>query len=517
MKLVLFLILSIITNIGLAKTYPSSELLESNVLSTNEIELVWTDTTRKPNEKWYEVQSSKTPDFIDSTVYKVSANKTTYKVSNLLPGQNYCFKVKAFHNSRESEFSNMLCDITKNDIPVLEKTFVSRGYVSGSAVRTKGRMADNSKMNAHLYAETSKQRVLYLWDKDGNTSHVAIEGLEDDKIENMEYVLTENNTLYLFSTNGSNFINVPLDVPTLRTYKLSGVGILPTVATLTDVKKFGDIESVSWSILELKSGGIALLWNRVNPDKILGEIEGRWAHTYLEYLSPLNVWSTLYVGQMDYLKPPTHRLTMAQHPADDSIWVFNKSDSFHELGAARVIETSNGLQLDWLNQMFIGQQHGRFNVEGELPQVFAVSNKYKNTISLLYQADDSIYHYSSPFRKESRMIIAEISSNSDINFIDTERYTERVYGIGALTVYPDGYYVTYRPTKIKDNPPDYRTWWDDVHVIRYNGIKWEHDMYVGTTYFGTISTPVPIVQYSTNEMNIILSEYNAEIYLYNIQ
>ncbi len=81
------------------------------------------------------------------------------------------------------------------------------------------------------------------------------------------------------------------------------------------------------------------------------------------------------------------RMAIAQHPADSSIWVFLKRDSFTQISALHFTEVTNDVLLDWITPGYItSNADGNNGAEGEFPYLAASPDPTRNAILLAYQS-----------------------------------------------------------------------------------------------------------------------------------
>ena len=117
----------------------------------------------------------------------------------------------------------------------------------------------------------------------------------------------------------------------LSQYKLNGSPI-PTSATLVSTQWFGSSHSNPKSMIRLKSGALMVAWNDEMPwpySKPDGSVDTGFA-----YRSSTGNWTvkfpiTIPTPLATNLTQST--MTMAQHPADGSIWAFSKRDAAAQL------------------------------------------------------------------------------------------------------------------------------------------------------------------------------------------
>lgn len=197
---------------------------------------------------------------------------------------------------------------------------------------------------------------LYLRDAAGHVAHIRLpDTLASNDRAEAEYVLASRTDFWAWSG--------VLGKATLRHYRLSGTGPLPDQATLVSALPIGDYDTRPGGLIRLASGALAGMW---------------YQHTYYDdrhvdlgflYVSPQGTLSSLFPvrGEGRSGSFVASEMTLAQHPADRSVWAFYKRDSYDELGAVRLTEDAAGLRLDWIRPDFIAKADGLNRPEGEYP------------------------------------------------------------------------------------------------------------------------------------------------------
>jgi hypothetical protein len=178
-------------------------------------------------------------------------------------------------------------------------------------------------------------------------------------------------------------------------------------------------------------------------------------------------------------------MTMAQHPADDSIWAFVKRDSYTEISVLHFIESANSFVLDWTKTDFISQAADGVNgPEGEFPFLTAVSDATRNAILLAYQSNhdqvvftDPLYGSSnSIFLKQTYAAVAQIAASGAKTFIPFQAYLERCMQFG-MSIASDGtIWLTYQPINAQSLT------WNEVYGRSYFSGGWSSAALVGYNY-----------------------------------
>src|SRR5262249_30147162 len=178
------------------------------------------------------------------------------------------------------------------------------------------------------------------------------------------------------------------------------------------------------------------------------------------------------------------RMSMAQHPADGSVWAFDKRDSFHELIAFHFTETAGSFTLDWIRNGFISQvTDGANGPQSEFPFLSAVADPTRNAILLAYQTDqarlvfsDAALGMSGVFLKEATATIAQIAADGTKTFIPFPNYMERDFQFG-FSVLPDGtLWLAYQPINHQSLS------FNEVYASSYFSNAWNTPVLVGFNY-----------------------------------
>ena len=338
---------------------------------------------------------------------------------------------------------------------ITDKTLIDTASPIG-----KGKLAEFGGISSVLYMSLSGSGGVYAFFKDdlGETSKVLLPGFPSSGNHGCgEYVMTAKDEVWVFIGTG------PL---TAVQYKFSG-SPLPTAATLVSSKTFGDSSSFCPSLIKLSSGGLVGAWTQNTPFNSTSGALG------FAYYSPSGSWSQIFPYVVPYSTGGV-RLALAQHPVDNSIWVFSKQDGAQQIYANHLTETSGGLVVDWTDTNFITQgKDGTNGPEGEFPYLVAVGDTSRHAILLAYQ--DNQYKIYSPYVKGAYVSIAQINADKTKSYLVFPKYVERADYLGLVAL-PNSISLGYFP--INETTLTY----NDAYVSSYSNGTWGQQLFLGTSY-----------------------------------
>jgi hypothetical protein len=344
------------------------------------------------------------------------------------------------------------------------------------------RLATYGARTATVYAKPSSissglETWLHVYDSDtGRVSRFLLHSYPGYNQVETDYVLSNASTLWTLShfTNGGKMI--------VSQFALNGSPI-PTSATLVSTKALGDSGSFGKSMMLLKSGALMVAWNEDYTPLPDGSVNVGFA-----YLSPTGAWTVKfpvnipnpYGGNITW-----SRMAMAQHPADNSIWVFDKRDTFHDVIAMHITETAGSFAIDWIQSGYINQsQDGPNGNQTEFPFLSAVADPTRNAILLAYQTsqenmvfvDPLLNDMNSIFLKEATVTIAQIKADGSKSFIPYPNYIERDVQFGFSALADGTLWLTYQPINHQSLT------WNQVYASNYYGGAWSTPILVGSNY-----------------------------------
>ena len=390
---------------------------------------------------------------------------------------------------------------------VVTATLIDNNGVFGwsSAVELKGKAASLGSETAFVYASFATfEKWLYTKDDLGNQSHALMPGLSQDKVSNGEYVLTGPNELWFFSSNDLPAFGT-LGAPAVaRQYALQGAP-LPTTANLISTQSFGDQYSGAGGLTKLQSGGLVAVWYRPNPNWT-NDPATSYVDVGIAYRSPSGIWNSVLPIRVEGLPNHMHRLSVIQHPRDNSVWVFSKGDSFSRIAAMHLSEGAAGLSLDWVDNNFITTATDGMNgPEAELPYLATATDSATGEILLAYQNAQFQIFTASPFVKGAYVSIARIDPAGRKTFLNLSKYVERVSSLGLSSV-NGALWLVYRPIKADLT-------YADVYAIGHSAAGWSAPTYVTTT----ANSSLDAIMYCADHAAFAAATPDWKAYLYELK
>src|SRR5260370_22171368 len=179
----------------------------------------------------------------------------------------------------------------------------------------------------------------------GQNSHFLLHPYPGySQVEN-DYVLTSPTELWALSNRTGTGGHV-----LVSQYQLNGSPA--NSATLLSANSLGDSGSAGETLIRLQSGALLVAWTEPG----LNTVD---LTTGFAYRSPSGVWAVHFpvtIPNGGFGGDVTAaRMAMVQHPADGSIWVFVKPDSFSNIGALHFTEHTNDIRIDSLTPGYTNQ------------------------------------------------------------------------------------------------------------------------------------------------------------------
>ena len=377
---------------------------------------------------------------------------------------NHTITARATDSAGNVGTASLSVDVSNTQPPPTGGQFsdqiLSNPAVPDDLVLLGTRMAEQGSISALLYREqfSHKPWASFRDTSSGSVSNVSlpVAQVSSNEWDGASYVLTSQHELWVLSGSGPVYV---------RHYQLTGTP-LPTLATLVSTTTFGDADSRAGDLVLLASGGMLGVWHQQGA---LGP-QGQG----IAYRSPSGSWSTIY--PLQFMPTKSSRQTVAQQPADGSIWVFSDPDSWHAVGAIHLTEDPSGIKVDWTDGTFINvPKDGDFGPDPERPDVVAAADASTGTIALAYQSNVRKVFSSAPWVVGSYVAVARIAADGAKSFTSLPVYVERISELG-LVVRPGETWLAYRPVDAATLT------YDHLYVSRYASESWGLSTPLGTLY-----------------------------------
>lgn len=377
-----------------------------------------------------------------------------------------------------------------------------------------GRIAVHGDWSALPYRTARFEDWLYLQNASGLESHIRLpDRFDHNDRANAEYVLTSPTRLWIWSG--------VFGQAKLRQYRLEGQQGLPTRAVLVSVTRVGDNNSRPCGLIPLTGGGLLGMWYQFqyHGDRHLA--------VGFFYLGPSGEMQTMYPVSLagNGGNVVGSRCTLAQHPADGSIWAFLKRDSYHEISAIVLRETAERISLSWIKTDFISQEDGAHGPDSEYPYLVAAPDRRHQSLRLAYQnrtsnvffvADAQGRYLSgacakpmglldpSLYIKGAHLSIAEISANGTTSFIKLPVFVDaaRYFGFSVT----DTLWVVYQPVGCWNTSYDSVNKQREVHATYFDQGIWapplrlgessEHKEYYASPVLFNVARPQFLLRFS---------------------
>ncbi len=415
-----------------------------------------------------------------NTVTTIGAARTTFSDTNYVKSSTtLTYSVVAQDNAGNKSLPSNSVIVTTPPCPMS----AGENVVDSANIEPLGKsMATYGNRAALIYAKqnptnSTRDTWLYVSDSDtGLTSRFLLHASPGYYETETDYVLTSATELWTLSSDTS--LSGKLLV---SQYRLNGSP--PTAATLVSTQSLGDTYSYAMSMIRLQSGALMVAWNEYGST-YTGDLAIGFA-----YRSPTGNWTVKFpvtLASSGGAKIITKsRITMAQHPADGSIWAFMKVDASSAIIALHFSEAANDVVLDWINPGFITQAaDGDNGPETEFPFLTAAADSTRTAILLAYQSHPYEFVYIDPlygsmnsiFLKQAYATIAQISADGTKTFIPFQTYMERLLQFG-ISVLSDGtIWLSYQPI----NPQTLT--WNEVYASKYQNGVWGAPVLTGLNY-----------------------------------
>lgn len=334
---------------------------------------------------------------------------------------------------------------------------LSNPAISGEPVLIgKRHIATSGSRSVILYQDMYGHPWTYVRDSSsGSSTHVRLPEAAGETWSAPSYVLRTSTELWVLAGTG------PLQ---LRQYRLNG-DPMPTSATLLSSRSFGDGDSRPDDLTPLASGAVAAVWHQQGNSGPQGLSVSYWNASTASFTT---------LPSMSFMPTRASKFVVAQHPADGSVWVFGNPDSWGALGAVRLVESANQLQVDWTNSMFISSSDGNNNVDPENPDVEVSVDPAAGKIVLTYESIVRKIFSTNPVVTGAYLVVAQIGADGAKSFASMDTYVERVSSLG-LSVENGATWIAYRPIQ-----PDLS--FSTLYLGRRAGGGWDTPIQLGVLY-----------------------------------
>lgn len=342
--------------------------------------------------------------------------------------------------------------------PAVTDTTLTNPSASGTlASLTKGRLAERGGVSAFLYQQTWGARpwVTFHESSSGATTNVALSStsVSISEWQDASLALTGDDRLVVLSGAG------PVHI---REFELSGAP-LPTAATLVRTTVLGDADSRPGDLIGLRSGALVAVWHQQGD-------AGPQGYSVAHQPEAGAVWSITPIPA--FMPSYASKQVVAQHPADDSIWVFTSPDAWGRIGVVHLTEGPNGIVVDGTDDSFLAPEDGAAAPDPENPWLSVASDAATGTLALAYQSADRRIFSTAPVVTGSKPAVTRISASGATSTIVLPTYVERV---SSLTVSVAG-----GTTWLAHRPVDAATLqFDDLHLAVHDGIDWHPSIRLG--------------------------------------
>lgn len=274
----------------------------------------------------------------------------------------------------------------------------------------------------------------------------------------------------------------------LRRYRLSG-SPLPDQAQLVETHVMGTSDSRAGDLTALNGGGVAGVWSQ----------QGFTGPQGLQFVRAVP-GSVTTLGPVQFMPTMSSVQSIAQHPADDSVWVFHAPDAFGSTGAARLIDHGTELGLDWTDPYFFSSADGDHGSDPENPFVVAVPDPSTATIAVAYQGRKRQIFSTSPTVIGSQPVVARVSADRSRSFLALPVYVERISQLG-LAVRSGETWLSHRPIQ-----PDMS--FDQIELAVHRAGVWQPPV-----LFGELESPYGYVAAAASRPEFMARLSDSQLHL----
>lgn len=335
-----------------------------------------------------------------------------------------------------------------------DTTVTNPDLPDGVASLGQGRIAEGGGRSYMLYAArfTNAPWVLVRDESNGDTSHIALPaGTTGGTAWARADLAVAGGDMWILSGAGPVY---------LRHYRLSG-SPLPNTATVVAEHLLGNSDSRAGALTALASGNAVGVWHQQAATTPHG--------LNFVHVTPGGVVRT--TGPVS-IATRSSTQAIAQHPADQSVWVFSSADAGGAIAAVHLSEQSTGLGVDWVNSSYISEgRHGTLGPDPEAPDVEVAVDSVNGAITVAYQSAERRVFSTQPWIVGSQVAVARVRADASISFLALPDYVERISAIG-LVVEENETWLAYRP--IADDLT-----FDTLYARRHDGSAWGEPVVLG--------------------------------------
>ena len=288
----------------------------------------------------------------------------------------------------------------------------------------------------------SRGRVSFFCTRDANGATTSPKYLpQATGGVSMAYFDATLSRLFLITGDGivnGHYVTAPY---TVWEYQLSGTPVPQSASFVRSVPIIDTPYAGYYTIFPLHSGGLILYWGNYIDHSIYAMYrnpQGVWAN------SPL-VFQAAQGGVADgYQTGGGTFVTAAQHPVDNSIWMFYMHDASGAIGEARLVETSTGLTLGYNNGTVIAGS-------AEISGIHAVADTTRNTILLGFGGGETMWYcgvtaeHPNNFNSHAQLTLAGVSPTGTVTILGKALYQVNAYPFQSpnLLVQPDKIWIDF--------------------------------------------------------------------------
>lgn len=250
-----------------ALTAPTSTLAHSPTTTTMEVS--WSDLSS--NEDGFNVERATSTNGVYLTVATTTANTVSFSDSGLSPGQQYCYRVRAYNTGGYSAYSNSDCETTSSTTPIAPSALST----TSSAKAVGLSWTDNSSDESGFQVERSTNSSSGPWSQIA-TSTPNMTTYEDSNVDSDQTYCYRvrayngaGNSTYTNTSCVVTYSSVPGTPHSLVATATSTTDVVLTwndnatnedtyrIERGTDGINFTEIDSVDWNVSTYLDAGLS--------------------------------------------------------------------------------------------------------------------------------------------------------------------------------------------------------------------------------------------------------------------